>query len=46
MITKLEGRDKVQPHLISNKLNEVIDFLNEQEIKQEEAKTNDNANKL
>jgi hypothetical protein len=29
MILNLEGREKVQPHLISNKVNEIIDKINE-----------------
>ena len=41
MIKQLEGRDKVQIHLVANKLNELIDYLNKQEIdKQADAATN------
>lgn len=29
MLQKLEGRDKVTPHMIANKVNEVIEILNE-----------------
>ena len=32
MITKLEGREKVQIHLVANKLNEVIEYLNEKKM--------------
>jgi len=30
-IQKLEGREKIQPRLIANKLNEIIDILNKLE---------------
>jgi len=38
MIEKLEGRDKIQPHKIANKVNEVIEILNKLET---EEKKND-----
>lgn len=41
MINELQGREKVQPHLIANKLNEIIKLLNEQEVKIEEGDRND-----
>ena len=31
IIDKLKGREKIQPHKIANKVNEIIDELNKQE---------------
>jgi len=41
MINELQGREKVQLHLIANKLNEIIKLLNEQEAKIEEGEKNE-----
>ena len=36
IIQKLKGREKVQPHKIANKINEVIEELNKQEKEAQE----------
>lgn len=36
MIQKLEGREKVSPHIIANKVNEIIDIINNLEDTGEE----------
>lgn len=33
MIEKLEGREKVQVHIVANRVNEIIEILNELELK-------------
>lgn len=39
MITRLEGRAKVQIHLVANKVNEIIDELNKAEVKEKDEKS-------
>ena len=39
MIVQLESREKVQIHLIANKVNEIISYLNNQEIEMAKEKT-------